>query len=115
MLTGSQALSRALAFDFRAAELGAADAAMLAYAAKLTRAPARVAEEDVSALRSAGFDDAAILDICQVTAYYNYVNRLADGLGVELESGWTEDELTMTEEEFREAAALRAERREVER
>jgi alkylhydroperoxidase family enzyme len=40
---------------------------------------------DVIALRQAGFSDAAILDINQVTAYYAYVNRLADGLGVELE------------------------------
>ena len=41
--------------------------------------------DDVEALRRAGFADAAILDICQVAAYYAFVNRLADGLGVELE------------------------------
>ena len=41
---------------------------------------------DVAALRKAGFGDAAILDICQVAAYYAFANRLADGLGVELES-----------------------------
>ena len=54
---------------------------MLRYAVKLTRTPAAVTAEDVDTLRTAGFDDDAILDICQVTAYYNYVNRLADGLG----------------------------------
>lgn len=43
---------------------------------------------DVDTLREAGLDDAEILDVCQVTAYYNYVNRLADGLGVELEWYW---------------------------
>ena len=39
----------------------------------------------MDAIPPAGFDDSGILDICQVTAYYNYVNRLADGLGVDLE------------------------------
>jgi alkylhydroperoxidase family enzyme len=41
--------------------------------------------EDVEALRSAGFSDRAILDINQVTGYYAFVNRLADGLGIEVE------------------------------
>ncbi len=40
---------------------------------------------DVAGLREAGLSDAEILDVCQVTSYYNYVNRLADGLGVDLE------------------------------
>ena len=109
-MTGSQALSRALAFDYRAAELGTQDAAMLAYAVKLTRTPADVGEADIALLREAGFDDAGILDICQITAYYNYVNRLADGLGVELEDSWSDEELTMTKGDFREASALRRRR-----
>jgi uncharacterized peroxidase-related enzyme len=62
-----------------------ADRAMLAYVEKLTLRPWDMVEDDVIALRSAGFSDAAILDINQVTGYYAYVNRLADGLGVELE------------------------------
>jgi alkylhydroperoxidase family enzyme len=45
-------------------------------------------EMDVVSLREAGFSDSAILDINQVTGYYAYVNRLADGLGVELEEFW---------------------------
>lgn len=45
--------------------------------------------EDVHTLRDEGLSDAEILDVCQVTAYYNYVNRLADGLGVELEAYWS--------------------------
>jgi alkylhydroperoxidase family enzyme len=49
-------------------------------------------EADVHTLRAAGFDDTGILDINQVTAYYAYVNRLADGLGVELEEFWEEAE-----------------------
>ena len=58
---------------------------MLRYVQKLTRAPAGMNRDDVEALRQAGFADAAILDICQVAAYFAFVNRLADGLGVELE------------------------------
>ncbi len=45
-------------------------------------------EADVIALRDAGFTDADILDINQLTGYYAYVNRLADGLGVGLEGFW---------------------------
>jgi len=73
---------------------------MLDYAVKLTRTPAEIASVDVDALRAAGFEDAAVLDICQVTSYYNYVNRLADGLGVELESHWEAHDLTLTPAEF---------------
>ena len=73
---------------------------MLRYAVKLTRAPAAITAAEVEALRDHGFDDPAILDICQVASYYNYVNRLADGLGVELEEQWNEQDLTMTPDEF---------------
>jgi uncharacterized peroxidase-related enzyme len=71
--------------DYTQANLDPADRAMLDYAAKLTRAPASVSEADVQALREAGFDDRAILDIAQITAYFAFVTRLADGLGVTLE------------------------------
>jgi uncharacterized protein YciW len=50
-----------------------------------------VTKKDIARLRDAGFRDSDILGIAQVTAYYNYVNRLACGLGVELEDYW-EDE-----------------------
>lgn len=73
---------------------------MLDYAVKLTRHPGGMTADDTGALRAAGFDDRAILDICQIVAYYNYVNRLADGLGVELEAGWRDGELTLTRREF---------------
>ena len=59
---------------------------MLDYALKLTLEPWEMVREDIARLRGAGFSDAAILDIAQVTAYYAYVNRLADGLGVSLEA-----------------------------
>ena len=65
--------------------MSAGDAAMLGYAIKLTKTPWEMVEADVIALRDAGLSDAAVLDINQVASYYAYVNRLADGLGVELE------------------------------
>jgi uncharacterized peroxidase-related enzyme len=71
--------------DYAGAELAPADRAMLAYAVKLTRAPSTITESDIAALREVGFDDRAIHDICSITAYYAFVNRIADGLGVELE------------------------------
>lgn len=78
--------------DFRQADLSVADRAMLEYAAKLTQAPWDMVEGDVIALREVGFCDESILDINQVTGYYAFVNRLADGLGVELESFWHQDD-----------------------
>jgi uncharacterized peroxidase-related enzyme len=86
--------------DYTTAKLSTADRAMLDYAVKLTRSPAQVQRDDTERLRREGFDDAAILDVCQVVAYYNYVNRLADGLGVELEEFWTAEELSITREEL---------------
>ena len=77
--------------DYREAALSPEDRAMLDYAVKLTLEPWNMVEQDVQALRRAGFSDAAILDINQVTGYYAFVNRLADGLGVELEDFWGEE------------------------
>lgn len=73
---------------------------MLDYAIRLTRNPGGMTSADTDALRAAGFGDRAILDICQVTSYYNYANRLADGLGVELEDYWDGMDHTLTREEF---------------
>ncbi len=58
---------------------------MLEYAEKLTLRPRDMEQADVVALREKGFSDSAILDINQVTGYYAFANRLADGLGIELE------------------------------
>jgi uncharacterized peroxidase-related enzyme len=74
--------------DWRKADLDKADYQMLEYVEKLTQQPWDMEEEDVIKLREVGFSDAAILDINQVTGYYAFVNRLADGLGVELEPYW---------------------------
>ncbi len=59
---------------------------MLDYAVKLTLNPKDMGEEDMAALRSQGLDDREILDVCQVASYFNFVTRMASGLGVELES-----------------------------
>ncbi len=93
-------MGRALARGAKPPSLEAGDAAMLAYAVKLTRDPGAITAGDAEALRDAGFGDRAILDICQVVSYYNYVNRLADGLGVELEEGWEDEHCTLTRREF---------------
>ena len=85
-LTNDSDLVEALKIDWRTAVLTDADRAMLTYTEKLTLTPWEMVEADVIALRDVGFSDAAILDINQVTGYYAFVNRLADGLGVELEA-----------------------------
>ena len=59
---------------------------MLTYADKLTRRPKEITVADVNELREIGFGDRAVHDICAITAYYGFVNRIADGLGVELET-----------------------------
>ena len=59
---------------------------MLAYAEKLTREPASMVRADVDLLRSTGLSDTDVLQLAEVVGYYAYVNRIADGLGVELEA-----------------------------
>ena len=71
---------------------------MLTYAEKLTLEPWHMVENDVVALRENDFSDTDILDINQITGYYAYVNRLADGLGVELEDFWQAAEAFANEE-----------------
>ncbi|MBD3367196.1 MAG: peroxidase [Candidatus Eisenbacteria bacterium] len=66
-------------------------AAMLRYVALLTLEPQRVRREDVDRLREAGFTDRAVHDICVLAAYFAFVNRTADGLGVELERDRSEN------------------------
>ncbi|MBL4685989.1 MAG: hypothetical protein JKY37_15450 [Nannocystaceae bacterium] len=58
---------------------------MLGYALALTAAPEAMTAEHLKPMRAAGLSDAEILDANQVVAYFAYVNRLVDGLGVQLE------------------------------
>jgi len=55
---------------------------MLEYVAKLTKDATEVAPEDHQRLREAGFDDVAILQITLIASWFNYINRVADALGV---------------------------------
>lgn len=87
-MTKDDALVEALSHDYRSADVEDAERCMLDYVAKLTRTPQKMDEGDVQALRDHGFDDRSIHDIVVVAAYYAFVNRVADGLGVELEPGW---------------------------
>jgi uncharacterized peroxidase-related enzyme len=87
-ITKNKALVEAIKTDFRKADVPKKDIAMLDYAEKLTTDQCNMKQSDVVKLRKSGFKDSDILDIVQVVAYYNYVNRLACGLGVELEPYW---------------------------
>jgi uncharacterized peroxidase-related enzyme len=79
---------RAIETDYTTAPLSERERVIADYAVKLTLNPEQVCEPDMEPLRAAGLGDEEILDACQVTSYYNFVNRLAQGLGVELEEHW---------------------------
>lgn len=71
--------------DFETAGIDDRRLTMLRYALKLTKTPWDMTQHDVTAMRKAGHSDINILHITEVVGYYAYVNRIADGLGVELE------------------------------
>ncbi len=73
--------------DWRKAELPKADEVLCAWAEKLTLQLDEAGAADVEGLRAAGFSDEAISDAAQVIGYFNYINRVAEGLGVDLEEG----------------------------
>ena len=74
---------RAVVRDWQSAPLTEKEKALLAYAVKLTRTPQQMTRADVDALRRCGWSDGDVHDATQVIAYFNYINRIADGLGVE--------------------------------
>ena len=71
--------------DYRAARLNERERALCEFAENLTRHPARVDRAGVEQLRAAGLSDRDVLDAVEVISYFNYINRIADGLGVDLE------------------------------
>ena len=73
---------RALQEDYTKAAISEQDRAMLDYVAQLTRDATRISREDHERLRAAGFDDKAILQITLIASWFNYINRVADALGV---------------------------------
>ncbi|MCY3651024.1 MAG: peroxidase-related enzyme [Acidimicrobiaceae bacterium] len=89
-LINDDELVAAVERDWTTAPLSPKRTAMLTFAVKLTKTPGAMEDADVDALRSAGFSDRDILDIAEVVGYYAYANRIADGLGIELEA-WRPD------------------------
>lgn len=82
LVTLDEGLSEALKKDWRTADLTDRERAMLGYVEKLTLAPATVYSDDLDTLRGVGFDDVGILQINLIASWFNYINRVADGLGV---------------------------------
>ena len=82
--SGDEQLVSALLADYSQSGLAEEDQAMLEFAVKLTLEPAVVDREDVEGLREAGFDDEEILSIVLITGLVNFMNRLAQGLGVDV-------------------------------
>ena len=78
--------------DWERAPLEGSDRAMLKYVEKLTRTPWDMMLSDIDVLREQGFSDSGILDINHVASYYAFANRIANGLGLELEAVHNDDE-----------------------
>ena len=81
-VTGDDMLVEAIESDYRAADLSDADRALCAHAEQLTRDATQIQQTDIERLREVGFDDQGILQITLIAAWFNYINRVADGLGV---------------------------------
>jgi uncharacterized peroxidase-related enzyme len=71
--------------NYKTANISKNEKLMLYYAEKLTKESYKIKKSDIEKLRNVGFSDRDIFDINQVCSYFNYVNRIADGLGVMLE------------------------------
>ena len=72
----------ALQKDYRSAPISEQDRAMLDYVVKLTKDATKIYPDDHAKLRAAGFDDRGILQITLIASWFNYINRVADALGV---------------------------------
>jgi uncharacterized peroxidase-related enzyme len=81
----AQAMVDRFAADWRTAGLDRATEELLAFAERLTAEPASMGPDDIDRLRGVGWDERAIHDATQVCAYFNYINRIADALGVDHE------------------------------
>ncbi|MBK5256044.1 MAG: peroxidase [Vicinamibacteria bacterium] len=78
-------LVEAIKTDWTKAALTAADRVLLTFAVTLTETPGAMRRGHVDALRAEGFDDRAISDAVHIVSYFNYINRIADAVGVDLE------------------------------
>jgi uncharacterized peroxidase-related enzyme len=86
LLTKDDELVKGLKENYQQVDLDEKTKAILDYAVKLTVKPHSVKDEDVEKLKNVGCSDLEILDICQIISYFNFVNRMAEGLGVQLEA-----------------------------
>jgi len=77
-----EALIEALKRDYTTAPITEQERVMLDYVVKLTKDATKVWKDDHDRLRGAGFDDKAILQITLIASWFNYINRVADALGV---------------------------------
>ena len=75
-------LVEALEKDYTTAPISPQDRVMLDYVVKLTKDATKVWKDDIERLRSVGFDDRGILQITLIASWFNYINRVADSLGV---------------------------------
>jgi uncharacterized peroxidase-related enzyme len=75
-------LVEALERDYTTAPITPQDRVMLNYVVKITRDATKIGRADHEGLRAAGFDDQGILQITLIAAWFNYINRVADSLGV---------------------------------
>lgn len=82
LATLDEELAAAIKRDWKSAPISDADRAMLEYVEKLTLRPVSIGRDDIENLRSHGFDDRGILQINLIASWFNYINRVADGLGV---------------------------------
>ena len=81
-MTLDEAFVKALVEDYENVPLSEADRAMLDYVTQLTKDATRISPRDHERLRSVGFDDRGILQITLIASWFNYINRVADALGV---------------------------------
>lgn len=81
-MTLDDELVAALRLDYTKAPISAQDRAMLDYVVKMTKDATRCSKDDHTRLREVGFDDRGILQITLIASWFNYINRVADALGV---------------------------------
>jgi uncharacterized peroxidase-related enzyme len=83
--SGDEQLAKAVQQNFRASGLDAAHKALCEWAEKLTLTPAKCNREDADGLKAQGWSEEQIASAAQVVGFFNHLNRLADGLGIDLE------------------------------
>jgi uncharacterized peroxidase-related enzyme len=81
-VTLDKELVEALEKNYTTAPITSQERVMVDYVVKLTRDATKIWKNDIEGLRSVGFDDRGILQITLIASWFNYINRVADALGV---------------------------------